>query len=305
MSTRGKMIVAMLGCVVLVSAPAANADMKKILRIGLNQLDYSMGFSKNHLGKGYNFTAAAPYVGQNYDFGIGDLTLGATSSSTVRLGAGYTTRGIPEANFSLATSSNPLSYTFTLDPGFENLTATGTVAININTKINALGFYDQTFQISNRGTYTAAGWLGDKDGSLDFDAGPIVVSGNVFTDAAAAITEPFFDSVGTVNPFAKLSSRSAKVAGLDASIEALNAKLAAGETLTSAETNTLVNNTILAALLGETPSGHLFDSYMLPEDLISQVSLVGPAAMVTPEPSCLALLMVGLLALRPGRRPRR
>lgn len=304
-SMRGKVIVALVGWTVLLPAPVATAGMKKAFLIGLNQLDYSVGLQRNQLGKGYDFSAAAPYVGQNYNFGIADLTLGATSSSTVRLGAGYTTRGIPTATFSLATGTNPLSYTFQIDPGFQNLTVAGNVAINVNTKINALGFYDQTFQISNRGTYTTKGWLSEEQtGRLDFDAGPIVVSGNIYTDAAAAVTKPFFDAVGTFNPFEKVSSRSAKVASLAASSETLKAKFIAGETLTDVETNTLVNNTIIAALLGAKPGDSLFDSFMVPEGLLGSAVAVGPTAMVTPEPACLALLVIGFLVLRPGRRSR-
>ncbi|MBP7935579.1 MAG: hypothetical protein KA354_13110 [Phycisphaerae bacterium] len=306
-SLRKSMTVAVLTYAALLPASAVRADisLKKAFLIGLNQFDNTVGIEKNLLGKGYDFAAAAPYVGQNYNFGFADLTLGATSATTVRLAAGYTTRGIPTATFSLATGNNPLSYVFQIDPGFQNLTAAGNVAINVNTKINALGFYDQTFQISNRGTYTAKGWLGNDQQSLDFDAGPIVVSGNIYTDAAAAVTKPFFDAVGTFNPFEKLSSRSARIAGLDASIDALNAKLVTGHALTSEETNTLVNNTILAALLGEKPSSHLFDAFMVPEGLLSDGNGIGPMAVNVPEPSCLGLLIVGLLALRPSRRSRR
>jgi hypothetical protein len=129
----------------------------------------------------------------------------------------------------------------------------------------------------------------------------------VFIDILAAITEPFYASTGTVNPFSKLTGRATKEAELQSTADQLRDRLMAGEVLTDQEIATLINNTILAAMIGGRPTDNLFDDLILPEGLLDpeQASLAGirtDSLATTPEPSSLALLTLSVLALSPRRR---
>jgi len=284
---------------ILGSMNVANADYdalyKALWLAGYDTNIYSgHGFQRDILGNGYQFTAVAPYGSDVFRLCGANLTLG----NTVTLTAGYTNRCVPTARFSMSTNANtPLTYTLTNPLGFNTYTATGQMQININTQINALGFYSEEFYISNRGTYTQRGSLTDAiDVPLDFDSGPIVVSGNIFTDLAALIAEPIFDAAGTDNPLAQLSpwakmwerqAKTVEVLGDDAEMGPLSV-----EAFTTQEIGRQINNTILATLLGQEPGTNLFDSLVLPEPLLEILAegTFAPDVLLTPEPSSLLLL---------------
>ncbi len=206
---RGTRLAGLLVAATLLPAQAVMAGLPNDILTGLNLLDYRFQLQKNYLGKGWDFDTAAFYSGQTFRFGLADLTLGATSPSSVAISTGFTTRGLPAARFSM-TTSQPLSYTLNANYGFQDLTTTGNILIDIDTTINALGFYDLTFQLSNRGTFQTEGFAGADQGTLDFDAGPIVVSGNLYADVLAVLTQPFFTASGTENPFAKFSQKAVR-----------------------------------------------------------------------------------------------
>lgn len=291
-----------LAAVVLAGATPAQAGLYKDLARGLALLDYRISGERNILGDGQTFNANAFYNNRRFDFGVAELDL----TGTVSMSAGFTRRGVPGADFSLNTGGVPLSYSFKIN-GAQDVRASGSVLIDIDTDINALGFYDQTFQISNRGTFETNGLLGSDEGTLAFDAGRIEVSGNIFVDALAAVTDPFFQASGTENPFAKLSGQAAKLASATSKIESLQARALAGEILSDAEIASLVNNTILAAMLGGKPSADLFDGLMVPASLTEQLRAAAPAAAAqpVPEPGTFLPLFVGLLAGLPWAVRRR
>jgi len=297
---RGKSIAVILIAGTLVPSLAARADLQKNVLTGLNLFDYRFNLEKNILGDGWDFNATAPYGGQTYRMGFADLTL---SGATSNISAGYTLRGLPSARFSFVTTA-PVSYTLDANYGFQDFVAQGSIFIDIETSINALGFYDQTFFISNRGEFTTDG-LGLTDaGTLDFDVGPIVVSGNIYADILAALTEPFFTATGTENPFAKFSQRATKVATVTETIEALTARAADGETLSDEQIGALVNNTILAAMLGEEPSPNLFDDVFVPPGLLGEVdeSQFDAQTSRVPEPATLTLMALAMIVCYPRRR---
>jgi len=299
--SRGKKRSALLVSLFLLSATAARADFIENLRLGMSLFDYTSQINRNVLGNGWDFNAVTFYGGQSYDFGLAELTLGETSSSAVSIAAGYTLRGIPSANFSMQTS-NPLSYTFNANYGFQDLVASGEILFNIDTTINALGFYDQVFQISNRGAFDTNGFIGDDAGTLDFDAGPIVVSGNIYADILAFVTQPFFTATGTENPFAKFSQQATKIVGLPANADELSARLAAGETLSADEMSQVVNNTIVSAVLGREPSADLFDDLMAPEVVLETSQSSSTFQMAIPEPATLTMLLLPLAFVIPRQR---
>ena len=285
----------------LIPAQAVLAGLPNDLLIGLNLLDYSTQIKKNYLGKGWDFDASAVYSGQTFRFGLADLTLGATSPSTVAISSGFTMRGLPQARFSM-TTSQPLSYTLKTNYGVQDVTATGNVLLDVDTTINALGFYDMTFQISNRGTYQTEGWAGQDSGTLDFDAGPIVISGNVFVDAVAALTQPYFTATGTENPFAKLSAKSARELTDGTSLSSISDLTASS----SDSVGQAVNNAIISALLGQKPSSTLLGNLILPADLQLTTAPqleTRPSLMDVPEPATVALIVMGLaISFWPRRR---
>jgi len=288
------------------SVGTARADFLQNLSVGLRQFDYFSSLERNRLGNGWEFNTSALYNGQTFRMGLADLTLGGTSSALVNMRAGYTLRGLPSAHFAL-TTSDPLSYTFNANYGLQDFVATGNIFIRVNTEINLLGFYDQTFMISNRGTFTTDGFGPTDAGTLDFDAGPIVVSGNIYADILAVLTQPFFDATATQNPFAKFSQRATKIVGMS-DADALRQQIAAGEKLSVQDMGRVINNSILAAVLGQEPSADLFGDLLSPDGLLA----LQPNArrfsylQVVPEPATLAMMVVPLLFITaiPRRRNR-
>jgi hypothetical protein len=179
---------------------------------------------------------------------------------------------------------------------------------------NKLGTYDITLQASNR---TDVSTVSSPDGAglpdFDYDIGPINLTGNIYIDALAAITDPFFDRFGAVNPFAQIQSG---LSGLDlngSNIQDLIARLEAGQLLSDDELSKVVNNSILSTALGRQPSSDLFTDLVLPDGLLNPEPLdadpsVRLAAMAVPEPGMLALLTLAgagfYLSPRRRRRPR-
>jgi len=289
---------------VLIPAGVVQADLTEDLLIGLNMLDYTSGFQKNYLGNGWDFNSTAYYYGQTYNFGWADLTLGEGQSVPVQISAGYTLRGLPSASFSMTagTTDTPLAYTLIANYGVQDLTAVGDVLIDVDTTINALGFYDMTFQISNRGTYQTEGFGGEDEGTLDFDAGPIVVSGNIFADILAAITEPLFTAAGTENPFAKFSQKSVRGLNSDLDLASLTADGLSGE-----EVGEVVSNLLVSSLLGEESDVDAWANLTNTSNLLETDSpQIEPqlSNQYVPEPATLGMLAIALAACRPRRRRR-
>ncbi|HSW44936.1 MAG TPA: hypothetical protein VLM89_05145 [Phycisphaerae bacterium] len=293
---RGILSAVIVTAAMLCPPQAARADLTESLLIGLNLLDYNSQFTKNYLGKGWDFDSTAYYSGQTYRFGLADLTLGSGGATPVSISAGYTLRGLPSARFSMQTT-NPLAYTLNANYGMQDLVATGSILIDVDTNINALGFYDMAFHISNRGVFQTEG-LGPTDqGTLDFDAGPIVVSGNIYADILAALAQPFFTAAGTENPFAKFSQKATR--GLTDAVD-LNG-LAAG-TLSEDQVGQAINNMIVAALLGQDPGPNLLNELILPNDLLPMDGLSEDTmrwAQPVPEPTTIGLLALALFMFHP------
>ncbi len=291
---RGRLLgVAVVAAFLLPSA--AQANIYGSLARGLSLFDFQFGGQRNLLGDGWTINYAAPYNNRRFDFGVADLTLSGVLQGSV----GYTMRGIPAASFTLSSGGTPLTYDFNINNGIQDLNMTGSTLINISTRANALGFYDETVQISNRGNFSASGFGLVDSGTTDYDIGPINLHGNLFGDVLAVVTEPFFAANGQENPFAKFSARASRAAQAEKSVEELRSRIQSGEVLSDEEIGKLVNETILAAVLGGNPER--LDQLMLSANFLD--SAAGPADLsearfaATPEPTGILLFGFGLLLL--------
>lgn len=298
-SIRLARILAVSVAVFAVSGTAVQAEVWRDVVRGMNLFDYNFNGQRNYLGNGWDLSATAVYTGQQYDFGFAELSLG---SGVSRFDMGYTLRGIPKAEFSWTTGGAALPYTLSFNNGIQDFqTVSGSILIDVNTEVNVLGFYDTQIQISNRGTYGTDGFLADQEGDLAFDVGPIDVSGNIFADALAVVTQPLWAAANTPNPFTKFSQTATKTAQATATIEELRARIEAGDILTDEEMAQLVNSTLIAAILkGDAVDSDLFKSLSFPtKESASPLRI----AEIVPEPTTVLLVLgLGTLALPRRRR---
>ncbi len=297
-------VVGAILAVVFSSGGVARAEFYQDVIRGFELFGYRFSLERNLLGDGWDATAIADYSGgRTFNLGVADVTLTGAVFAT----GGYTLRGIPRGHFTVTTAGAPLAYTYDFNLGLQDTTFTGSVLINIDTDVNLLGFYDQTFQISNRGTFETDGLLGDDSESLDYDLGPVNVSGNAYADALAAMTQPLFDFAGTENPFAKFSSRATRVASLTETADELRARIASGDILSDEEMAMLINCSMLTSMLSPDGSGNPFDGLSELDELL-ETGTRSPEtdgyseSSTVPEPPTLFLLVLGMAGLRLCRR---
>src|SRR5205085_4744263 len=129
---------------------------------------------KNLLGDGFTVNANAFYNNRRFDFGVADLTLNGALSTSFDV----THRGIPKVDFRMNSGGAPLAYTFRINNGVQDLTATGSALINIDASDTALGFDAETVQICNRGNYATDGFALVASGTLTFCRGPVDMHDN-------------------------------------------------------------------------------------------------------------------------------
>jgi hypothetical protein len=246
------------------------------------------------------------------DVGLADLTF---NSGTVRWQGQISQRGIPSVKFTAATPT-PINYTLNVNNGIQDLSIEGAqLAYTTNMNVNALGFYDYVLSVSSRGEYDIDGMLIVDSGSLDFDVGPVNMSGNLLGDALAVLTAPLF--VDTENPFAKFSGRSTKMIEVEQTRSALTGRATSGEILTDEEMDDLVEATLVAAALaGTAPDfSYLADEAFAPTLEALDVTFVedtsgtgnGAAAdrnLLVPAPATATLFIVASAILLVIRRRR-
>lgn len=146
-------------------------------------------------------------------------------------------------------SATPVAYDFWVNTGFQDVEIVGEGSLEAQIDINAFGFYDIDAFVSNRGTFTIDGIAYADSGTLDYDMGPVSLSGNVFIDILAAVTAPLFEATNTANPLAVFSGR-AKLQNQIKERDLLIARLEAGEVLTDEEMNEIITTSMLASVFG-------------------------------------------------------
>ncbi len=286
-------------------APAglARADVFGDILVGLDFAGFQYQSDFNPLSQGHSFTAARNFQNTQLDFGFTDLTL------TGPVSASFTTasRGIRSLDFSLigGTTANPLFYSYTSDIGANRVQVDGSTVFNLGGSVNQFGWYDLTFQFSNRQTQNSIGRFTNPDGeTIDFDIGPIDVSGNLFADLLATLTDPFYEAAGYENIFATFSGRTMREDSLESTVSQLQARLKSGENLTKQEVSDLVSRAMESRIRGDDVPDLSFLNMSGSYDPVVAQPIVLPqqAQRLVPEPSSLALLLIPACLLR---RPRR
>jgi hypothetical protein len=303
--------VAVLACATT-PASAAEEFITNVIR-GLEYFGYQFDVEGNPLGGGKTFSFAADYRnGAEFDFGCGTLLF---DNGIVAGSIGYTTRCCgPKFNLTLETTNGvntvPLDYSFSTGLGLTDFDITGEILIDIDATFDTQGFYDVELFVSNRGTYTIDG--GDPV-PIDFDIGPISESGNIFCDAFARLTDPFFQAANAKSPFdLKAVSGATGIKSAQQTADELQARLDAGEILSQDEITALVNSAVLSTVLSKNPQADPFGDLVLPEGLLG--AMTDPpacencggsslaSALAVPEPGSLIVLILGALATARRRR---
>lgn len=175
-----------------------------------------IGVSRHVFGDGWtvqtrrtldNWTLNGGVVGFELSPGIDPVT-GSRQSVSLDTEASFRRWAIPTVNLRIATdrpgTNNPVpvEYNIFVRTGAQDVELKGQGILEAEVMVNALGFYDIDAMISNRGSFSIVGVLYADQGSLDYDLGPISLSGNVFVDLLAAVTQPLFGATDTANPLA-------------------------------------------------------------------------------------------------------
>jgi hypothetical protein len=282
----------------LALAAPAYGDVFGDVLYGLDYAGFEFDGEYNPLSQGSTLTIGQNFQNTTLDFGFTDLTLTGPVVATVTTAS----RGIRQLEFSIigGTANSPLYYNYLSDIGANSVNIDGSAVFNATGSINQFGWYDMRFQLSSRQEVTSTGRYANSDGEyIDFDIGPIDVSGNLFADLLATITDPFYEAAGYENIFATFSGRTMRENALESTVSQAKAKMAAGKTLSKAEISELVRMAVEAEFHGDD----------VPDLSFLDVSIqADPAAMLipepnrVPEPSTLLLLLVPACLLRRRRR---
>jgi len=209
---------------------SAFAEDRNNLATTLDFIGFDLIGQRNPLNGGIDFLATSNFDGTPFDFGVVDLSLNGPLSLQVSTGE----RFVPFFDISLTTAVNgntdatPLGYVFNTDLGAQSSQVSGTVLADVDFSLNSLGFYDLGITYSSRQNVTKDGLLANDGTTNDFDLGPINISGNVYADVLAILTDPIFNQAGQTNPFERFSGRAQLSEILQASATDVQTALADG-----------------------------------------------------------------------------
>jgi hypothetical protein len=267
------------GFCVAVSLSVASAAQAGLFKNTVRALEYA-GFNfigeKNPLSGGADLALVRNFNNETLDFGATELTLTGPLQFTFSTGG----RGLEVLDVSLSTNNRPLTYSLITDVGGQKTQVDGNFLLNATGSMNSFGWYDFEFQYSVREQIIQDGRFANSEEFMDFDIGPIDVSGNIFADMLAVLFDPLFTSLGTENIFASFSGRYQ-------AMEELNRRLA---------------DSRLSAL-GLDSLGQMSASMVPAEPMVLAEVSANPSYV--PDPSTLLLLLGGAPVVYALRRRRR
>ncbi len=267
------------GVCVVVCLSVAGTAQAGLFKNTVRALEYA-GFNfigqKNPLSGGADLMLVRNFNNETLDFGATELTLTGPLQFTFTTGG----RGLEVLDVSLSTNNRPLTYALITDVGGQKTQVNGNFLLNATGSMNSFGWYDFQFQYSVREQIIQDGRFANGEEYMDFDIGPIDISGNIFADMLAVLFDPLFTSLGTENIFASFSGRYQ-------AMEELNRRLA---------------DSRLSAL-GLDSLGEMSAS-MVPTVPLELATLRAEPSYV-PDPSTLLLLLGGAPVIYAMRRRRR
>ena len=202
-------MLAVLAFVASLMVQAAHGDVFRDIALGLGYANFNIEGGRNVLSGGTDLLINNNFQGNPLDFGAAELTLQGPVSLSVSTGG----RFLSELEVSLRTALDanapaaPLYYLWDLDVGGQESQIAGNLYADANLTLNGFGFYDLQLTYSSRQTVFREGRFADDRQDLDFDVGPISIRGNIFADALALLTDPFFEATNRVNIFESFSGR--------------------------------------------------------------------------------------------------
>ncbi len=191
----------------LATAPPALADVFHDVGTGLAFAGFDVRGNRNPLSGGADLLITNTFNGSPFDFGAADISFQGPVSLQVSTGGRY----LSQFDVSLTTAvdnrstPSPLNYVLNYDVGGQSTRVAGSALVNADFSLNGFGFYKLTIDYSSRQTVDRNGQVVTDQAEFDSNFGPITISGNVFTDVLALVTDPLFQQTGRTNPFASLS----------------------------------------------------------------------------------------------------
>ena len=286
-----------VGCLALMLgsfAVTARADLVENSAFAFGALGFDLRGFHNPLSDGIEISGVNRFTGDTLDLGAWELTLSGPLSFQISTGG----RVLSQFDLSFGTNTSrggnvaPLNYDLVFDVGAQRREVSGALLIDAGFSHKGLGFYDISLQVSSRQDVSDEGVFRTAEEELDFDIGPIHVRGNVFADALAIITEPFFEATGQVNIFETFSGRAQLLSLLSGSSDAALRLLAEGPDA--------IEDRIADFL--DFDGRRLTLSLVDPNAPNSLRSLLSGSAV--PEPTVLVLMLLGIPALLRRRRSR-
>ena len=292
---------ALVCAVVLLAVPVSEARAGTFgdVLVGLDYAGFQAQTQLNPLSDGFSTAITRNFQNTLLDFGATELTLTGPVGMSVTTG----NRGFRTLDFNITAGApnSPLVYSYVSNTGGNEVQIDGSTVFNVVGSINQFGWYDFRYQFSSRQNVSSTGRFANSDGeAMDFDIGPIDISGNLFADLLATVTDPFYESAGYENIFATFSGRTSRENALESTVSKLRAKMAAGVNLTSEEVSRLVTMATTAQLHGDDVPNLGFLDVSFSGDPESPVP-TGPQAI--PEPSTLGMLLLSGWLLARRRRP--
>ncbi|RIK68497.1 MAG: hypothetical protein DCC65_02565 [Planctomycetota bacterium] len=236
---------------------------------------------------------------------------------------GYTTVLIPELFFQSETGQRgfdvfsgqtsfrpaPIRYNVTVNTGVQDFEWTGNIIYSADGRINALGFYDFSMQITNVGQYTADGFVVHDEQVTDFDTGPVELSGHVLFDAFASLAQMLGQTEAAAFP-RSISGATGSIDSNKMKVDEILTRLSSGEAVTDAEMDFLMQQMFITAFQND-PLGFIQNGMptSVPgfEALNLEISEEQPAIedlTTIPEPGTMLLVGSALAAITCARKQR-